>query len=142
MQKPITIASYTYPSEAFIYKAKLESEGILCFLKNENSINTDPLISNALGGVQLLVDAQDVMLAKQILSLIPNYLLDDEGDLLKCPKCQSETIEQLTSVKDIKSFLSFIFGLFLNVLPFYTKMVYKCDTCKFEFDKKRNFNIT
>ena len=70
----------------------MESEGIEVFLQDENTINTDPLLSNAIGGVKLLVRKEDVMFAKQILNSISNYSVDEHGDLLKCPKCGEQKL--------------------------------------------------
>ena len=50
-----TVTSSTYPADIQILKGKLESEGIPVFLRDENTINTDPLISDAIGGVKLQV---------------------------------------------------------------------------------------
>ena len=55
MSKFHKIAVYQYVAEAMLFKGKLESEGIEVFLQDENTINTDPLLSNAIGGVKLLV---------------------------------------------------------------------------------------
>lgn len=133
MSKFHKIAVYQYTTEALLFKGKLESEGIEVFLQDENTINTDPLLSNAIGGVKLLVRKEDVMFAKQILNSIPDYSVDEHGDLLKCPKCGEQKIDYLTSVTDFKSLISFIFGLLLNIFPFYTKYKYRCENCNFEF---------
>lgn len=127
------IANYQYTSEAYLFKGKLESEGVEVFLQNENTINTDPLLSNALGGVKLFVKSEDVMKAKQILDSIPEYSVDDKGKLLSCPNCGAQKIEFLTTVKDLVSLVNFIFGILLSIFPFYTKYKYRCESCKFEF---------
>lgn len=127
------IANYQYSSEAYLFKGKLESEGVEVFLQNENTINTDPLLSNALGGVKLFVKSEDVMKAKQILEAIPDYSVDDKGELLTCPNCGAHKIEMFTTIKDVKSFFAFIYGLLTLSMPFYTKHKYKCESCNFEF---------
>lgn len=76
----IEIANYQFSSEAYLFKGKLESEGIEVFLQNENTINTDPLLSTALGGVKLFVNSEDVLQSKQILDAIPEYSLNDKGN--------------------------------------------------------------
>ena len=68
MDKPVTLRSYTYPTEAAIIRSRLESEGIACFLKNELSIQINPFYSNALGGVELQVDESDLERAQEVLS--------------------------------------------------------------------------
>lgn len=132
-QSLIQIANYQYTSEAYLFKGKLESEGVVVFLQNENTINTDPLLSNALGGVKLFVKSEDVMKAKQILEAISEYSLDDKGVLLTCPNCGAKKIEFLTTVKDLLSFFTFVFGILLSIFPFYTKYKYRCESCNFEF---------
>jgi predicted RNA-binding Zn-ribbon protein involved in translation (DUF1610 family) len=127
------IANYQYSSEAYLFKGKLESEGIEVFLQNENTINTDPLLSNALGGVKLFVNSEDVQQSKQILDAIPEYSLDDKGELLSCPNCGSQKIIMVTTIKDFKSFFAFIYGLLTLSMPLFSKQKYKCESCNFEF---------
>lgn len=133
MSKLTEIANYQYASEAYLFKGKLESEGVEVFLQNEHTINTDPVLSNAVGGVKLFVKTDYVIKAKQILSTISSYSLDDNGLLLSCPKCGEQKIEFLSTIKNIASFFGFIFGMFLAILPFYTKYKYRCESCNFEF---------
>lgn len=133
MSKFKQIANYQYTSEAYLFKGKLESEGVEVFLQNENTINTDPLLSNAIGGVKLFVKSEDVMKAKQILASISEYSVDDTGKLLSCPNCNSQQIKMFTSIKDVKSFFAFIYGLLTLSMPFYGKHKYKCENCNFEF---------
>ena len=129
----IEIANYQFSSEAYLFKGKLESEGIEVFLQNENTINTDPLLSNALGGVKLFVNSEDVQQSKQILDAIPEYSLDDKGELLSCPNCGSQKITMVTTIKDFKSFFAFIYGLLTLSMPLFSKQKYKCESCNFEF---------
>ena len=134
MKQPlIQIANYQYASEAYLFKAKLQSEGIEVFLQNENTVNAEPAWSHAIGGVKLFVYSDDVMKAKQVLSSVLKYSLNDDGTVLKCPECGGEKIEMFTTIKDLKSFLAFVYAVFTFSLPFYTKHKYKCESCNFEF---------
>jgi predicted RNA-binding Zn-ribbon protein involved in translation (DUF1610 family) len=132
-QSLIQIANYQYASEAYLFKAKLQSEGIEVFLQNENTVNAEPAWSNAIGGVKLFVYSDDVMKAKQVLNSVLKYSLNDDGTVLKCPECGGEKIEMFTTIKDLKSFLAFVYAVFTFSLPFYTKHKYKCESCNFEF---------
>lgn len=131
-----TVAVFQYSSEAQIIKGRLESDGIDVFLADNLTIDTDPLISNAIGGVKLKVRSTQVVEARQILDSIQPYALDDNGNALKCPNCQSTHIELFSTIKDLKSFFWFIFGFLFSSLPFYTKHNYKCEVCGTEFDLK------
>ena len=73
MQKFITIKTFTYAYELAVLKGRLESEGIQCFIKNENFSQIASLYSNAIGGVQLQVLEKDIPEAIEILK---------EGDYL------------------------------------------------------------
>ena len=133
MSKFQQIATYQYSSEAYLIKGKLESEGIEVFLQNENTINTDPLLSNALGGVKVFVHSEDVLKSRQILDSIPKYAVDNKGELLACPNCGSQHVNMVTSIRDVKSFVAFVYALFTLSMPLFTKQRYKCESCHFEF---------
>ncbi len=135
-QKFKTIARFQYSSEAQIIKGRLEAEGIAVFLSDNFTIDTDPLVSNAIGGVKLKVLSVDALKAQHILESIKKYSIDDEGNTITCPNCGSEKIELFSTIKDIKSLFWFIFGVLFSALPFYTKHKYKCEDCNTEFDIK------
>lgn len=131
-----TIARYQYSSEAQIVKGRLEAEGIKVFLSDNITIDTDPLVSNAIGGVKLKVLTEDVIKAKHILSSINTFSLDDDGNCIYCPKCTSDHVNVYSSIKDLKSLSSFIIGFLFGTLPFSTRYHYKCEKCDFEFPLK------
>ncbi|MBV0932635.1 putative signal transducing protein [Marinobacterium weihaiense] len=87
----VTIARYTYPYEAQIARALLDSEGIRAFVADEQTINMQWLYSDALGGVRLQVAAEDVERACQLLAEDREApLLEQEGeDRPACPVCGS-----------------------------------------------------
>lgn len=131
------IGQYQYSSEAYIYKAKLESEGIEVFIRDHHTVNTDPLVSNAIGGVKLFVRTEDYEHAKQVLSQISDYSLDNQGQHITCPNCGSEKVMLLTTVRDKKGLFAFLFStVMFGTLPFYTKYIYKCSNCNSEFEIK------
>ena len=131
-----TIARFQYSTEAQIIKGRLEAEGIQVFLSDNLTIDTDPLVSNAIGGVKLKVLSTDALKAQHILETINKYSVDDEGNTISCPNCTGHHIELFSTIKDAKSFFAFIFGVLFSALPFYTKHKYKCEDCKTEFDLK------
>ncbi|MDO7171082.1 DUF2007 domain-containing protein [Mariniflexile sp. AS56] len=135
-----TIARFQYSSEAQIIKGRLEADGIQVLLYDNITIDTDPLISNAIGGVKLKVLSHQAEEAEGILNSINKFSVDNEGDAIKCPNCKSEKTNLYTTVKDGKAFFAFIFAFIVNILttalPFYTKYKYKCEACKTEFDIK------
>ena len=67
MDNWIIIISFTYPHEAHMAKAKLESEGIETMIQDELTAQVNNFYSNAIGGVKLLVKENDIERANIIL---------------------------------------------------------------------------
>lgn len=130
----VLIGRFQYSSEAQIIKGKLEFEGIKVYVRDIVTIDANPIYSNAIGGVKLFVNSDDEAKAHSILSSISQYSFDENNKLIKCPKCGSQTAEMYTSIRDVKSLLSFLFSMFFVVLPFHTTYKYKCENCKHEFN--------
>ncbi len=131
-----TVATFTYSSEAKIIQGRLEAEGIQAFLRDDLTIDTDPLVSNAIGGVKLEVFTEDATKSKEILETISQYSISDDGEDIVCPNCGSNKINFFSHVTDIKSLLAFLFGFVFGGLPFYTKYDYTCEVCKTKFVAK------
>ncbi len=129
-----TIADFQYSSEALIVKGRFEAEGIETFLRDQHTIDTDPLVSNAIGGVKLNVRRQDEAKALEVLESINRYSLDDTGVAITCPKCGSKNVDLQSNVKDVKSLMFFMFSFFMYVLPIYIKYDYRCENCKNKFN--------
>jgi len=132
----VTIARFPYSTEAQIVKGRLEADGIEVFLRDNLTIDTDPLVSQAIGGVKLKVLAKDEEKARAIFQSIKSYALDDNGNAIKCPNCKQEHIELYTTITGLKSLISFIIGFISGTLPFSTRYQYKCEDCNTEFPLK------
>ena len=116
-----TVTSSTYPADIQILKGKLESEGIPVFLRDENTINTDPLISDAIGGVKLQVYELDKEKAIALYKELKTYVTDKEGNLVACKNCGKKLLEVVYLRKNI------LYKLF----PFFEPKKYRCDNCNF-----------
>jgi len=115
------LAVFEYSSEAQITKSKLDSENIKTMLADEKTIDTDPLISQAIGGVKLLVHKQDLEKAIELYDNIRRYRKDKNGNDIHCPKCQSTRI--LMAPPDRKN-------IFYMLFPFFEKSKHLCNHCK------------
>ena len=123
---------FQYTSEAIIFQGKLESQGIEVFLRDNNIVDSNPLYSNAVGGVKLFVKSEDFQKANEILSEVSLYSVDDENQQIQCPKCGAEQVQMETSIDGVKSFFQVaILGAFAQ---FFSKYKYKCQNCKYEFN--------
>lgn len=74
-----TIFNSNYPIDCHIVKGRLETEGIDCFVYDENIISVYPFWSVSVGGVKLKVSSDQTEKAKLILQMINNHLLVDEN---------------------------------------------------------------
>jgi hypothetical protein len=88
-----TIRRYRDQPEALLARSVLESSGIPCFLRDENTIRIEWLWSNYMGGIRLQVAESDVEAAEAILSQpIPAHIAVDgqpDYDQPRCPRCGS-----------------------------------------------------
>jgi Putative prokaryotic signal transducing protein len=79
--------------EALLAKGKLEAMGFECVLGDENMVRMDWFLSNLLGGVKLLVEAEDFTQASKLLNEpMPERLnVEGVGSYVqpRCPKCGS-----------------------------------------------------
>lgn len=142
MSQLVTIASYSNPIEANLYKSKLESYGISCFLIDENLVSLVPFYSLAIGDIKLKVPDNESQRALEILSDNDNAELSDHFTLNaenenpetnKCPYCLSSNLYQNKYSK--KSLLSFlIIGFPIPI----RKTSYRCFDCGFEWKQKTN----
>ena len=125
----ITIAVYQFSSEAHIIRGKLRSEGVNAFLVDDLTIDVDPLISNAIGGVKLKVPYQEKDKALEVLNSISKNLLTDEGKVLECPRCGSDKVYFLSGARNFIDLIVFL----ISVLPFFVSYRYRCENCKNSF---------
>ncbi|MCV6630998.1 MAG: DUF2007 domain-containing protein [Flavobacteriaceae bacterium] len=112
--------SFEYSTEAQLARTKLEAEGIPILMMDERTIDSDPLVSQAIGGVKLKVFTKDWERAMRIYSEFRTYATDHKGRPKICPKCQSKKV--LTALPDSKN-------IWVLLFPFFQKTKYHCQAC-------------
>ncbi len=127
----MTVASYSFPYEAQIARARLEVDGIQAYVADEHTITMQWLYSDALGGVKVQVKPQDLSRARMILaedlSADTMIVADDEAPIqtIRCDACGSVELEPY-SVGVRSAFLMFLFMQF-PLWPFRHSM--RCRDC-------------
>ncbi|WP_299063389.1 DUF2007 domain-containing protein [uncultured Polaribacter sp.] len=116
-----TLAVFEYSTEAHVVKSRLDSEGLLTMLMDEKTIDADPFISNAIGGVKLLIHYKDFEKAAAIYNEIRIYQKDKNGNAISCTNCSSNRI--LVAPIQRKN-------MFYMLFPFFEKRRYICNNCK------------
>jgi len=117
-----TIRSYSTVIEAELARTKLESQDIECVLRDTHLLNTNMLLSNAIGGVRLDVKSEDVLRAQEVLN---DVIVEQK----KCEKCGSLDVVQKKPAWKL-SFLVFLATQF--PIPF-RRTKYQCQNCGNEF---------
>ncbi|MFL5309721.1 MAG: putative signal transducing protein [Myxococcales bacterium] len=64
---PFVVATFALPTQAEMARELLERNGIDARLRDQGFIGVHPWLSNAVGGVKLVVPADDAELAREIL---------------------------------------------------------------------------
>lgn len=143
----VTIQAFNYPHEANLAKAKLESMGIECFVKDELTTQVMSLSSSAIGGAKLQVPESNLEEARNILIeggfiVVDNVKLKKRIEVLnsndyrnkeKCPFCQSDNIDTVVNPSVFVILFYFILGV---IFPIF-KSWEKCYDCEKQWKYKK-----
>ncbi len=108
---------------ANILLTRLQEHGIRCYLKDENTVTIDPLLTAAIGGIKLAVD---VTQQDEAAVLLKDFH-DDELRAAVCPQCRLSTIIEVE--KPVKNILT---GLLSRISKDYVAPVdtyFLCRNC-------------
>lgn len=122
----ITIRAFDNYFSANILLTRLRDAGIECYLKDEYTVTIDPLLSNALGGIKLIVRKENYKAAIKMLQSFEA----EERIRVRCSICNHNTFSQIPS-KNARNLASAVFG-WLFFAPVTPEMVYKCNNCGHE----------
>jgi DNA-directed RNA polymerase subunit RPC12/RpoP len=123
----ITIRTFQNYFTAHILLTKLRSAGIECYLRDEFTVTVDPFLSNAVGGIKLVVKKDMEYRASKMLQQFD----EDYRQSAVCPKCGSKTIE-LVPVRTTKNLLTALLTWIFGNYAISAKNIYQCSTCKYE----------
>lgn len=120
-----------YPNyvEAHIAKGVLEEQGIPCWLKDENTVTIDPILTNAIGGIKLMVPREQAQKAMEILEGLRNK----QKEAVTCPKCGSHNTELVSTPRKPMNWISSITTFFLGDYAIALEKVNHCFGCGHEF---------
>ena len=92
----VTVRTFDNYFTANITLTKLHAAGVECYLKDEYTVTMDPMLSNAIGGIKLVVKNSDEALVKQLLA-------DYEAEYLQaaaCPRCGGNNFTGCNKLSD------------------------------------------
>lgn len=126
----VTVKTFDNYFLANITLTKLHAEGIECYLKDEYTVTVDPIISNAIGGIKLVVKVSDEETVRKILE---KY----DADYLRsasCPRCGSNSFVHI-SKPGVANFLTAILTWLFSSYAVAPDQVYQCGNCGYENER-------
>jgi predicted RNA-binding Zn-ribbon protein involved in translation (DUF1610 family) len=125
----VTIWSFDNYVPAHIAMGRLEEEGIQGWLKDENTVTIDPILSNAIGGIKLMVAETDAKRSWELLKMLER----SHKATTPCPKCGSINIELITTPRKVSNWITALFGFMFGDYALAAGQVYHCFDCAHEF---------
>lgn len=112
---------------AHIALTKLRDAGIACFLRDELTVTTDPILTYAVGGIKLVVPKPDELDALELL----DHFDEEFRKQIACPRCDQKTIVRITRPSPVNTVTAILTWL-LGSYPIAPETVYHCTTCGYE----------
>jgi predicted RNA-binding Zn-ribbon protein involved in translation (DUF1610 family) len=126
----VLLQTYDNYVSAHIAMGRLEEDGINCWLKDENTVTIDPILSNAIGGIKLMVEATQAERAAAILKEIELR----HKETITCPKCGSHNVELVSTPRKASNWVMAIFGYLFTSYALSAEKVNHCFDCGHEFE--------
>ena len=131
LQDMVAVATVSQPFEAATIQMKLGSFGIESELNGEMTVVANPLLSNAIGGIQVLVSATDAQRAAEILAEHRRFEAEEETERARtCPKCSSKNGVSVRLPLLIAILVVLTLGAFCLLYPWPR---YKCPDCGYKW---------
>lgn len=134
--KFVPVWSYDTYVSAHIAMGRLEEDGFTCWLKDENTVTIDPILTNAVGGIKLMVADTEAQRAFDILK----QLQREHKALIACPKCGSHNIEVVSTPRKASNWISAFFGFLFTNFALSVERVNHCFDCGNEFQEGKQEN--
>ena len=131
--KLITIATFNQLIDTQLYKTKIESEGIECFIVDERILSKDWLYPYVVGGIKLEVNVTDVERAIEILHQTDS--MEDvvsENNEPHCPNCNSSDVHY----EKFSQRFVFTSWLHLSIPSPFLRKKWRCRKCGYTWKTK------
>lgn len=122
-----TVRTFDNYFSANILLTKLRDAGIECYLKDEYTVTIDPLLSNAIGGIKLIVKKSAESEARKMLQIFD----DEYKNYITCPHCGSHDV-LLVPKQSAENLITAITSWLFSSYAVSTENVYKCSICGYE----------
>jgi DNA-directed RNA polymerase subunit M/transcription elongation factor TFIIS len=130
----VAVASFSQPVEAHLARTKLESEGIPCVVGDEHLVRVDWFLSNAVGGVKVMVPRSEAEHARDVLRPRPRLVVvaergaPSDGEMI-CPRCRCDDVYYRRYSRRVAG----VFMLLLGFLIPWRDSRWTCTRCGYEW---------
>ncbi|RYY99798.1 MAG: DUF2007 domain-containing protein [Chitinophagaceae bacterium] len=127
----VAVSAYLNYIDAHIAQAQLEDADIRCWLKDEHTVTTNPMLTNALGGIKLMVAEPQLGRAQEMLQAI-----EAERRLrVRCPQCAGGNVEWVTTPRKTANVVGAVLGYLFGSMALAPDKVQHCFDCGHEWDE-------
>jgi hypothetical protein len=128
----VLLQTYNNYIDAHIARGQLEDAGITCWLRDENTVTTNPIWTHAVGGIKLMVVVDELEEARNILKTIK----EERTGAFVCRKCSGHNVEYISTPKKPSNWLYAFLSFFLGDFAFAPGKVYHCFDCGHEQEEE------
>jgi DNA-directed RNA polymerase subunit RPC12/RpoP len=125
----VLLQSYDNYVSAHIAMGRLEEDGVNCWLKDENTVTINPILTNAIGGIKLMVESTQADRAATILKDLELQYKEN----ITCPQCGSHNIELVSTPRKPSNWIMALFGYLAGGYALSAEKVNHCFDCGKEF---------
>ncbi len=123
----VTVKTFDNYFIANIILSRLHAEGVECYLKDEVTITIDPILTNAIGGIKLVVRKENARAVREILAGYDT----DYMNAATCPECGANAFSYIAK-PGVTNFLTAILTALFASYAVAPNYVYQCGNCKYE----------
>lgn len=127
----VLLQSFPNYIDAHILMGRLEEEGIRCWLKDENTVTINPIWTNAVGGIKVMVAETQL---ERALELVHEFQQQKKSQY-SCPKCGSHDIELVSSERKAVNWFSALAGFLFGDYALAAEKTWRCFNCHADFEE-------
>lgn len=131
----VTVKTFDSYFLANIILGRLHSEGVECYLKDEVTVTIDPILTNAIGGIKIVVKKEN---ADAVIEILKRY--DEEYlNAATCPQCGAHQFSYVAK-PGVTNFLTATLTALFGSYAVATDYVYQCGQCNYETERLPGFD--
>lgn len=123
----VVVKTFDNYFSANIILSRLQASGIECYLMDEFTVTLNPILTNAIAGIKLVVKKENAAAVSKLLQAYQlEYLLS-----ATCPQCGSNCFTHLAK-PGVKNYVTALLTWLFSSYAVATDYVYQCGNCGYE----------